>query len=161
LAEHGWSKGAKTVAREATAAGFDPERLREARIHAGLTQAELAHRAGIHHTAIARYESGDRTPYVERLATLAAALGLTPAALTNNRDTGNLAQLRNAAGLSQDTAARHAGLIRTTYAAIERGEVASLDPDVTNRLAAALNVDPKAIRTAHSISRANHLQRSD
>jgi transcriptional regulator with XRE-family HTH domain len=148
------------VARQATAAGFDPDRLRNARIQAGLTQAELARLVGTDHTVIARYEAGERTPYVERLATLAAALGITPAALTQGNEIGNLAQLRSRAGLSQNTTAQRAGLVRTTYAAIERGEIATLDTDTATRLAAALEVDPKVILSAHSIARAEHLQRT-
>lgn len=148
------------MAREATAAGFDPERLRAERIRARLTQAELAERAGIHPTAIARYEAGHRTPYVERLAALADALGLAPAALSKDPSTGDLAELRSRVGLSQDTTARRAGLVRTTYAAIERGEVASLAPDIAGRLATALGVDPKVVLSAHSVSRAEHLKRS-
>jgi transcriptional regulator with XRE-family HTH domain len=155
---HRASKG-DDVARESTASGFDPEALREARIHANMTQAELAERVGIAHTTIARYEAGERIPYVERLATIARALGLTSAALTKNSQPGGLAQLRSNAGLSQHAAAQRADLVRTTYAAIERGEVANLDPDIVARLADALAVDQTVILSAHSISRAERLRR--
>jgi transcriptional regulator with XRE-family HTH domain len=142
--------------RESAARGFDPARLRDARHRAGLTQTQLAERTGTDTTTIAKYETGARTPYVERLATLAHALGVTPATLTTTPAT-TLAELRAQAGLSQHTAATRAGLIRTTYAAIERGETATLTPDLTTRLATALNVTPSHITTAHAQTRATHL----
>jgi transcriptional regulator with XRE-family HTH domain len=146
------------VVRAATAAGFDPERLRRARIQAGLSQLELAQRVGTDHTTIAKYESGDRAPFVERLAALATALGVTTAALAKP-PAGTLAELRSAAGLSQQTAATQAGLVRTTYAAIERGEVTTLTPDISTRLATTFGVDPRTIARAHALARAAHLRR--
>jgi len=51
-------------------------RLRELRQAAGLTQAELARRTGIHRPNIARVEAGRHTPSLETLARLAAAIGV-------------------------------------------------------------------------------------
>ncbi|MEM1417708.1 MAG: helix-turn-helix transcriptional regulator [Myxococcota bacterium] len=51
-------------------------RLRELRLEAGLTQAELARRTGIHRPNIARVEAGRHTPSLETLARLAAAIGV-------------------------------------------------------------------------------------
>lgn len=50
--------------------------LREARLRAGLTQRELAHRAGTSQSAIARWESGSVQPSLERLRELIRACGL-------------------------------------------------------------------------------------
>lgn len=50
--------------------------LRNARLRAGLTQAELARRAGRHQSAIARWESGRATPSFETLRELVRACGL-------------------------------------------------------------------------------------
>lgn len=50
--------------------------LREARLRAGLTQAELARRAGTTQPAIARYERGKVEPSLERLRELIRACGL-------------------------------------------------------------------------------------
>ena len=50
--------------------------LREARLRAGLTQQELARRAGTSQSAIARWESGDVLPSLERLRALIRACGL-------------------------------------------------------------------------------------
>jgi DNA-binding XRE family transcriptional regulator len=52
-------------------------RLRELRLEAGLTQAELARRTGIHRPNIARVEAGRHTPSLETLARLAMAMGVS------------------------------------------------------------------------------------
>ena len=51
-------------------------RLRELRLAAGLTQAELARRTGIHRPNIARVEAGRHTPSLDTLARLASAIGV-------------------------------------------------------------------------------------
>jgi transcriptional regulator with XRE-family HTH domain len=50
--------------------------LREARLRAGLTQQQLARRAGTSQSAIARWESGAVLPSLERLRELIRACGL-------------------------------------------------------------------------------------
>lgn len=50
--------------------------LRDARQQRGLTQAELARRAGTSQPAVARYETGVTVPSLATLARLLAALGL-------------------------------------------------------------------------------------
>ena len=50
--------------------------LREARLRAGLTQQQLARRAGTSQPAIARWESGAVVPSFERLRELVRACGL-------------------------------------------------------------------------------------
>lgn len=52
------------------------KRIRELRLAAGLTQAELARRTGIHRPNIARVEAGRHTPSLETLARLAQAIGV-------------------------------------------------------------------------------------
>ncbi len=51
-------------------------RLKQLRTSAGLTQAELARRTGIHRPNIARVEAGRHTPSLETLSKLAAAIGV-------------------------------------------------------------------------------------
>lgn len=51
-------------------------RIRSLRLAAGLTQAELARRTGIHRPNIARVEAGRHTPSLETIARLAAAIGV-------------------------------------------------------------------------------------
>jgi transcriptional regulator with XRE-family HTH domain len=50
--------------------------LREARLRAGLTQAELAQRVGTARSQISRYECGDVLPSLETLRRLIRACGL-------------------------------------------------------------------------------------
>ncbi len=51
-------------------------RLKELRLEAGLTQAELARRTGIHRPNIARVEAGRHTPSLETLSRLTVAIGV-------------------------------------------------------------------------------------
>jgi transcriptional regulator with XRE-family HTH domain len=53
-------------------------RLRERR---GLTQEQLGWAAGLHQTAVARIESGERKPNLETILKLAAGLEVPPAEL--------------------------------------------------------------------------------
>jgi transcriptional regulator with XRE-family HTH domain len=50
--------------------------LREARLRAGLSQAELARRAGTHPSAVGRGERGEALPSLEKLRELVRACGL-------------------------------------------------------------------------------------
>lgn len=50
-------------------------RLREMRELAGLTQAELAEKAGLHPSAVSHFENSSRTPNLENLRNLCVALG--------------------------------------------------------------------------------------
>lgn len=52
--------------------------LREVRREAGLSQEELADRAGIHPTYVSQIERGLKSPTMRMLARLAKALGTTP-----------------------------------------------------------------------------------
>ncbi len=62
-------------------------RIRELRLAAGLTQAELARRTGIHRPNIARVEAGRHTPSLETLARLAAAIGVPTASVLDGDPT--------------------------------------------------------------------------
>lgn len=55
--------------------GIAPDLLREARRRAGLSQAELARRAGIPRSVLSVYESGRRRPSSDALARILAAAG--------------------------------------------------------------------------------------
>jgi len=54
------------------------EKLKKARINAGLTQAQLAAKVGMKAPAIARLETGGSLPRPKTIETLAAALGVSP-----------------------------------------------------------------------------------
>ena len=53
------------------------KRVRELRQAKGLSQEELAHRAGVHRTYLGGIERGERNPALRNIAALAEALGLT------------------------------------------------------------------------------------
>lgn len=141
---------------------FDPVKLRAARRAAGLSQRELAARARVPTTTITKWERGFQNPYAGSLAELAAALGLPPSALTTQPVSRlrTLAQLRVAAGLTQQAAAAAAGLVRTRYSAIERGEVATIGDEVADAIAGALSVEVAQVRAAHAHARTAHLDQS-
>ncbi|HQZ34885.1 MAG TPA: helix-turn-helix domain-containing protein [Ilumatobacteraceae bacterium] len=54
------------------------DRLRAARTNTGLSQSDVAVRAGTTQSAIARYETGAVTPHHETFARIMAAIGYTP-----------------------------------------------------------------------------------
>jgi transcriptional regulator with XRE-family HTH domain/tetratricopeptide (TPR) repeat protein len=63
------------------------ERVRERRYRRGMTQAQLAVRAGVGEKTIARLEAGKTdTPHPETLAAVAGALGVAPADLLDGTD---------------------------------------------------------------------------
>jgi transcriptional regulator with XRE-family HTH domain len=58
-----------------------PDRLKTARLRAGLTQRQLAAKIGFHKMSISQLERGARSPSMATLARLAKALRTTPSAL--------------------------------------------------------------------------------
>jgi transcriptional regulator with XRE-family HTH domain len=57
----------------------DAMKLRDLRLDAGYSQAELAERAGLTREAISMMETGKRSPYPRTMRKLADALGVTVA----------------------------------------------------------------------------------
>ncbi len=62
------------------------QRLRQLRVAAGLTQAELARRTGIHRPNIARVEAGRHTPSLDTLARIAHAIGVSATQVLDGND---------------------------------------------------------------------------
>ena len=58
-----------------------PARIRTLRLERNLSQLELANRVGVAQTAISQFETGVKTPRLETLGRIAAALGISPAVL--------------------------------------------------------------------------------
>jgi transcriptional regulator with XRE-family HTH domain len=143
------------------APGFNGRRLREARRAAGLTQLQLSQRLGVHETHVTNWERGERVPRVDRLGELARVLRVKPADLTDLAGDGraSLRMLRVAAGLLQERVAARAGLTRTKYAALERGEVAGLSDRDCAALARVLRVSRDEVRAAHAVGRSEFLAR--
>ena len=75
--------------------------LRQARLAAGLTQADLAGRAGTSQATLSAYESGRKQPSVDTLGRLLAAAG------------SRLAVVRAGSSILEPTPADHARVART------------------------------------------------
>src|SRR5205823_2764814 len=61
------------------------QRLRTARLHAGLSQSALESRSGIPKARLSRYENGHVLPSIETLERLATALGVSEASLLGDQ----------------------------------------------------------------------------
>lgn len=57
------------------------EKIRQARIDAGVTQTELAERIGAYQKDVSRWENGERTPSLEAFAKICRALNVSADAL--------------------------------------------------------------------------------
>ncbi|WP_081861516.1 helix-turn-helix domain-containing protein [Cellulomonas sp. HZM] len=102
--------------------------IKEARERAGLTQAQLAARAGTSQPAVARYESGSTSPAVSTLERLLAAAGMTlevsarPASRTLNARTHRMARLREHRSDVLAAARRHGARDVRVFGSVVRGE---------------------------------------
>jgi transcriptional regulator with XRE-family HTH domain len=61
------------------------QRLRQVRLHAGLSQSALEERSGIPKARLSRYENGHVLPSIETLGRLAAALEVSEASLLGDQ----------------------------------------------------------------------------
>lgn len=59
------------------------ERIKQCRLEHGMTQKDLAERMGISPIGISQYENGKRSPKIETVDRIAAAIGVDPAYLSN------------------------------------------------------------------------------
>ena len=145
------------------ARGFDGARMRDRRLKARLTQRQVARGVDVSESVVAHWERGAQLPTVVRVAALARVLGVAATDLTTGADDDaggrSLLQLRMDAGLKQESLAAAAGLTRTKYSSLERGEVATLSRADAARLAKALGVRVQAVRTGHAVARAAFLER--
>lgn len=98
------------------------ELIREVRTRTGLTQAELARRAGTSQAAVARYESGDVSPVVSTLERLLAAAGYS-LSLDASRDAGPVLDLvRRHRAEVLDRAHAHGAHNVRIFGSVARGE---------------------------------------
>ena len=132
------------------AAGFSPARLRNARIQAGKSPAQLAGAAGVPRSDVSKYEAGRASPPPPRLAALARALGATGADLLEIPASGEgLAHIRAAAGLMQSQLASQAGIGLKRYQLAELGQRPLKDTDITG-ISTVTTVPASRIRAAHA-----------
>lgn len=139
---------------------FDGARLRALRQQAKLSQRALGVAIGADEMVIASYENGRATPRVDRLGRLALALGACPAdLLPPDHELDSLERLRVVAGLLQAEVAERAGMTRTKYAAIERGQTATVSLPDALTLARILGVETDDVLAAQAVTRAAFLDR--
>lgn len=66
------------------------QKIKAARLKAGMTQAELAKKLGVAYQNIGQFERDVRKPKIDTLERIAAALGVFPTELLSDRDQGFL-----------------------------------------------------------------------
>lgn len=149
------ASGAKTPKRKSwntAMRGFDRHRFRALREAADFSAEALATASGVERAAIHRWESGECRPQPDKLKLVADVLAVTPdkfMAIPPQERT--MADLRGAAGLTQNELAKKIGSTRRVVVGIENGG-GSLDPSRTAALAAVFNVAPEIIHAAHARS---------
>jgi transcriptional regulator with XRE-family HTH domain len=131
--------GTVTVVGTTQQTDLDADRLKAARRAAGLTQAQLAEQIGVSQGRISAWEQGTRRPDASRLHRLASALDVDVLTLLRKGPV-TLRVLRFRAGFTQEQLAHSLGMPRSTWSAIERGELA-LPTDDAAALARLLNVE--------------------
>jgi len=105
------------------------EKIRQYRLIKGLTQKELGRLSETAETTVRQYEGGKRTPRIDQIEKIAAALGVTPTDLMGwNKDTFStdsinqrVKELRLNLGLSQDDFGNAIGLSKSGISNIENG----------------------------------------
>jgi len=107
---------------------FNPDLLREARLAAGYSQAELADRVGVSLGTVKAWESGRRAPKPATQRQVADALGLGFDDLEVADGAEDLRRLRQARGLTRAQAAQLLGLEPFTLQRVEEGLELPPDP---------------------------------
>lgn len=122
---------------------FDPDALRRARLAAGLTQSQLAHRIGVAGAErISMWERGEVPPgSAARLRALGRALKVPPDTFLTTptvhaEDETDFLRLRIHAGISREDLARRAGVSAATVNRWETGQYVRLPKAETVRLLA-------------------------
>lgn len=172
LSRQGSARGESHQVGKSTVDVFDPQRLRQARIAAGLTQRDLAirlleadlaakqiDRSSLSAEAWAKavetergrvitYEQGIHTPRAQLLRRLADAVGVEDAfTLFRPGTPRTLVTLRTRLGLTQGDVAAHLHTVgRPYYSRIEQGRGTLQDEEDRRRLAELLQIDVAEIR---------------
>lgn len=131
--------------------GFSPELLKHHRELKGWNHRELASRAGVDRSAVYKLEQPGARAIAASVQKLATALGVPVDALLEATPVTGLESLRTRKAMSQADVAKELGMERTTYAAIESGQVISLPAEMAQGLAELFSVSPEAIEDAHQL----------
>ena len=123
--------------------GFS-ENLKRIRIENGLSQQELAKRAGVSQTAIYQWEKGSRTPKIDAIAKLADALNVQPVNLFMIKEDGEDIRDLNVSGMTGNDIEKYLNVIlpeymeecrkeRELYASIDNKNAMSEKMDLLNK----------------------------
>lgn len=135
---------------------LNPERLRAARVRAGLTQAELARVIGVAGgERVSRWELGTSTPSTAMRARLAKALDIDLEELLPSQGPADLRRLRAEAGLTVAELAERGGVARGTIKRWEAGAALRVRAPL-DTVAAALGVSVDTLRHAIELSAREH-----
>ncbi|MDR7277616.1 helix-turn-helix transcriptional regulator [Catenuloplanes atrovinosus] len=153
---------------------FDPQRLREARERAGLTQRDIAVRlleadlaakgrdpssltgeawakaVETERIRVIDYEQGTHAPRAVLLRRLAEALGVDAFELFAEGTPRTLVTLRSRLGLNQADVAAHLTVGRAFYARVEQGRASMRNAADQQALAAVLKISIDEVRTLTS-----------
>ena len=115
------------------------QRLRQMRLHAGLSQSALELRSGIPKARLSRYENGHVLPSIETLGRLASALEVSEASLLGDRraiveEFYNVLYRRGVRLYSQEQAARLANAVADI---VEASSTTELPTEGTQPVASA------------------------
>lgn len=121
---------------------FSGDRLRQMRLAAGMTRADLAERASVRSVdRIRDWEQGVHAPQARHVPRLAAALGVDPLVLYDvDPARPSLRVLRLTRGLSLQQLAEHAGVPVMTCQRIEQGRGHRHDRTALHRVSRVLGV---------------------
>lgn len=129
--------------------GFTPERLVDARRDLGISQAELARRAGVGADTVRRWEAGESSPQVDLLGRVTAKLGVTIEDIVQvpiaERFPGDWRVLR---GLTQPQLGAAAQIPTQIVGSVERGEI-SLSENMEAKLSEALSITREELRASY------------
>lgn len=128
---------------------FDPGALATYRRRRGLSLDQLGERIGRARPNLITWEKGRAAPSPPKLVALAEALGVKPWQLTTvDQRSAELADLRAWAGLTQQQLADLAGVVRATYALVERAEL-PLRPELAEDIAPLLGRRVREVELAY------------
>lgn len=133
--------------------GWDPDRLRVARLAAGLTQSALAARLDLATWTVWAWEQprpAGRAPTARHLAALAEALGVESVALAPLPEGATLRDLRQRAGLTTTQVGEEIGMSDAAVSAVENGK---WWPSTATSWSELLGVDPETFERAWAAGR--------
>lgn len=143
---------ARTVSRRVTR-GFDPDALVKLRTARSISRADLARLTDVGESTLHHWEHGTRSPQIDLLARVVAALGGSVADVVYVADDVTFpGDLRIRSGLTQPELGLRSGVGTSAITRIERGQVA-LTPEAAQKLCDVLDVPVETYRAAYERAR--------